>query len=82
MIIFLQRQLRKRDVYLIVGFRLRQIINSRLGSLKKLAYCVMVDASRTEISRFERRNIKVINLPGKKEHYPDILKAFFNEIKE
>ena len=59
-----------------------QIINSRLGSLKKLAYCVMVDASRTEISRFERRNIKVINLPGKKEHYPDILRVFFNEIKE
>lgn len=58
-----------------------QIINSRLGSLKKLAYCVMVDASRTEISRFERRNIKVINLPGKKEHYPGILKDFFYEIK-
>ena len=58
-----------------------QIINSRLGSLKKLAYCAMVDASRTEISRFERRNIKVINLPGKKEHYPGILKDFFYEIK-
>lgn len=59
-----------------------QIINSRLGSLKKLAYCVMVDANRTEIARFERRNIRVINLPGKKEHYPDILKDFFIEIKE
>lgn len=58
-----------------------QIINSRLGSLKKLAYCVMVDASRTEIARFERRNIKVINLPGKKENYPHILRDFFIEIK-
>ena len=59
-----------------------QIINSRLGNLKKLAYCVMVDASKTEIARFERRNIKVINLPGKKENYPQILEAFFKEIKE
>lgn len=42
----------------------------------------MVDANRTEIARFERRNIRVINLPGKKEHYPDILKDFFIEIKE
>lgn len=59
-----------------------QIINSRLGNLKKLAYCVMVDASRTEIARFERKNIKVINLPGKKENYANILKDFFIEIKE
>lgn len=58
-----------------------QIINSRLGDLKKLAYCVMVDASRTEIARFERRNIKVINLPGKKENYSQILEDFFIELK-
>lgn len=59
-----------------------QIINSRLGGLKKLAYCVMVDANRTEIARFERRNIKVINLPGKKANYSKILEDFFKEIKE
>lgn len=59
-----------------------QIINSRLGKLNRLAYCVMVDASRTEIARFERRNIKVINLPGKKTNYPKILEDFFIEIKE
>jgi hypothetical protein len=59
-----------------------QIINSRLGKLNRLAYCVMVEASRTEIARFERRNIKVINLPGKKANYANILEDFFNEVKE
>lgn len=59
-----------------------QIINSRLGTLKKLAYCIMVDASRTEIARFERRNIKVINLPGTKDNYAKILETFFKEIKD
>lgn len=59
-----------------------QIINSRLGKLNRLAYCVMVDASKTEITRFERRNVKVINLPGKKSDYRQILKLFFEEIKQ
>lgn len=59
-----------------------QIINSRLGQLHRPAYVVMVDASQIEISRFERRNIKVINLKGKKSEYSSILNQFFVEIKE
>lgn len=59
-----------------------QIINDRLGKLNRFAYCVMVDASKTEIAKFERRNIKVINLPGDKKNYPIILEKFFKEIKE
>ncbi len=59
-----------------------QIINDRLGKLKRFAYCVMVDASKSEIAKFERRNIKVINLPGRKKDYPKILECFFKEIKE
>lgn len=59
-----------------------QIINDRLGKLKRFAYCVMVDASKSEIAKFERRNIKVINLPGKKKDYSKILECFFKEIKE
>lgn len=58
-----------------------QIVNDRLGKLNRLGYCVMVDANKTEISRFERRNIKVINLPGKKENYSEILYQLFKEIK-
>lgn len=59
-----------------------QIINSRLGQLHRPAYAVMVDASSIEISRFERRNIKVINLKGKRADYPIILHHFFTEIKQ
>lgn len=59
-----------------------QIINDRLGQLSRPAYTVMVDASPIEISRFERRNIKVINLKGSKAKYPEILYRFFSEIKE
>ena len=59
-----------------------QIINSRLGQLHRPAYVVMVDANPIEISRFERRNIKVINLKGKKADYQLILNQFFIEVKE
>ena len=58
-----------------------QIINSRLGHLHRPAYTVMVDASAIETSRFERRNIKVINLKGKKADYKLILNQFFVEVK-
>lgn len=59
-----------------------QIINSRLGELTTPAYVVLVDASPLEIARFERRNIKVINLPGNKKNYSSILYDFFKEIKQ
>lgn len=59
-----------------------QIIGTRLGKLKTPAYVVLVDASPIEVSRFERRNIKVINIQGNKSEYPQILAGFFSEIKE
>lgn len=59
-----------------------QIIGSRLGKLRTPAYVVLVDANPIEISRFERRNIKVINIQGNKKDYPEILTEFFAEIKE
>ena len=58
-----------------------QIIGSRLGKLRTPAYVVLVDANPIEISRFERRNIKVINIQGNKKDYPEILTEFFVEIK-
>ncbi len=59
-----------------------KMIGSRLGKLHSPAYVVLVGADTNEISKFERRNIKVINLPGEKKNYNTILEAFFNEIKE
>ena len=58
------------------------IINDRLGGMTQPAYCVVVDASQAEIARYARRNIHVINLPGKKKNYKTILRDFFVEIKE
>lgn len=58
-----------------------KMIGSRLGKLQRPAYVVLVGADPLEVSKFERRNIKVINLPGKKEDCSTILEYFFNEIK-
>lgn len=58
-----------------------KMIGSRLGKLHSPAYVVLVGANQLEISKFERRNIKVINLPGDKKNYSIILEEFFTEIK-
>jgi len=59
-----------------------KIVQERLGKLARPAYVVLVDANPIEISRFERRNIRVINLKGEKADYPSILNQFFIEIKQ
>lgn len=59
-----------------------QVINSRLGKMARPAYCIMVGASSEKIARYQRRNIKVINLKGKVNDYKTILKDFFVELKE
>lgn len=58
-----------------------KMIGSRLGKLHSPAYVVLVGANPLEVSKFERRNIKVINLPGEKKNYNSILEEFFVEIK-
>ena len=58
-----------------------QIINGRLGQMTRPAYCITVGAAADTIARFQRRNIKVINLPGKTQDYKEILREFFLELK-
>ena len=58
------------------------IIHERLGTLARPAYTVLVDANPIEIARFERRNVKVINLKGQKSNYSKILNEFFIELKQ
>ena len=58
------------------------IINSRLGNIKRTGYCIMVDASISDVMRFSRRNIHVINIPGDKKDYASILARVFEQIKE
>lgn len=58
------------------------IIGSRLGRLSTPAYVILVDANPIEVSRFERRNIKVINIKGSKAKYSELLSDFFTEVNE
>lgn len=53
------------------------IVSDRLGKTRR-----MVDASGSDVARFERRGVKIINLPGSKSRYPSILADTFNELRE
>jgi hypothetical protein len=59
-----------------------QLIGDRLGRLRRQAYTISVSASAPNIARFERRGVKVINIPGKGADYSVILKDIFDELKE
>lgn len=59
-----------------------QVVGERLGKARRLAYALMVDAKGTEIARFARRGVKVINLPGSRAKYSQVLAAAFNELRE
>jgi hypothetical protein len=56
------------------------VVTSRLGRTRRMAYAIMVDAGASEIARYERRGVKVINLPGPKSRYGEILADAFAEL--
>ncbi|MFZ2643363.1 MAG: SIR2 family protein [Verrucomicrobiia bacterium] len=57
------------------------VVTERLGKTRRVAYALLVDAKPTEVSRYERRGVKVISLPGDRAKYGEILEAAFREIK-
>jgi len=59
-----------------------QIVGDRLGKLRRLAYTIKVGADAREVARFERRGVRVINIPGKVSQYPVIFESLFKELKE
>jgi hypothetical protein len=59
-----------------------QVVGERLGRSRRLAYAIFVDAKATDIARFARRGVKVINLPGSRSRYSEILAAAFDELRE
>lgn len=59
-----------------------QILKNRLGSLRRQAYTIKVGCSETEIKRYKRRGVDVINLDGDPKDYSRILEELFNEIKQ
>ena len=60
--------------------QLWQIVGERLGRSRRNAYVITVGAKRTDIARFERRGIKVIDLASNKSSYAVVLADAFNEL--
>lgn len=58
-----------------------QLIKDRLGKSRRLTYAIRVAASTQEVARFERRGVRVINLPGPKSKYAEILAETFEELR-
>ena len=58
------------------------VVSQRLGKTRRMAYTIAVNAKPADIARFERRGVKVINLPGSKEKYGEVLAATFRELRE
>jgi len=59
-----------------------QLIADRLGQSRGPAYAIRVGGTPQESARFERRGVKVINIPGRQSKYGEILAAVFNELRE
>lgn len=58
------------------------VVASRLGKTRRMAYAIMVNAKPGDIARFERRGVKVVNLPGTRERYGAVLAEAFVELRE
>lgn len=59
-----------------------QVVTDRLGKSRRLAYSITVGARPTDLVRFERRGVKVINLPGSRSSYANILTQAFDELRD
>jgi hypothetical protein len=58
------------------------VVSARLGRTRRKAYAIAVNARAADVARYERRGVKVINLPGGKAKYGDVLAATFRELRE
>lgn len=57
-----------------------KIVNERLGSNKRQAYTIKLNASTHEIAKFERRGVKVINIIDKSLNYNTLFTNLFKEL--
>lgn len=62
--------------------QLWHVVTERLGRLRRFAYAISVGARPMHVSRFERRGVKVINLPGTSFRYGEVLANAFEELRE
>jgi hypothetical protein len=58
------------------------LVSDRLGRTRRKAYTTAVNARAADIARYERRGVKVINLPGTRDKYAEVLAATFRELRE
>jgi hypothetical protein len=58
------------------------VVSERLGRTRRQAYTIAVGARPADVARYERRGVKVINLPGTREKYGEVLAATFRELRE
>lgn len=60
-----------------------QVVKDRLGALRRPAYVLQVGAHANLVARYERRGVKVINLPKTASRsYGETLEAVFRELRE
>ncbi len=60
-----------------------QLIKDRLGKLRRPAFLISIGASKQSILKFERRGVKIINIPANsKKSYGQILEEVFIELKD
>lgn len=60
-----------------------QVVKERLGALRRPAYVLQVGAPAHTVARYERRGVKVINLPKTPgRSYGEILEIVFRELLE
>jgi hypothetical protein len=58
------------------------LVRERLGSLKRLMWAILVGANDSLVSRYERRGVKVINLPAKRgQSYGEALQRLFEGLR-
>lgn len=58
-----------------------QVIGERLGKMRRPAYVLTVGIDALQEKRYERRGVKVVNFPGKKSNYGQILETFFKDLR-
>jgi len=58
------------------------VIGQRLGRSRRKAYVLSVSPKNADISRYDRRGVKVISLLGERDQFPEILAQTFNELRE
>ncbi|WP_454804662.1 SIR2 family NAD-dependent protein deacylase [Mucilaginibacter phyllosphaerae] len=60
-----------------------QLIKDRLGKLRRHAYVISIGSSKQAVTKYERRLVKVINLPKPSgKDYGDILEEVFDEFRD